>query len=343
MREAVFQDALRALRNMTGAEGKVVSCQGCKAWREPKTILDISINGKTESFLAEVKAADRISTIAQVKANLDRLLHNGFRAVRPLLVTPYITHQLAEECRRLNLSFIDTAGNAYIRMDDVFLYITGQPRAQRYEHEVYRANTQAGLRIVFALLCRPDLIAGTYREIAKLAGVALGTVGPVLKDLAQRGFVRRTKAKGTKLQNAEKLLNEWVSRYPETLRPKLNPRRYRGDDKNLREADLDRLQAYWSGERAAEVLTGYLRAEQYTIYTRGLPQEVLAALRLRLDPGGNVELLTAFWLQELADPNQAIVPSILVYADLMMTGEARNIETANVVYEQVVQPALLTN
>ena len=336
----MLQDSLKALRDATGAVGQLVPVQDREAGQQANTVLDIAVDGRTETFLAEVKAADRVQAVTHVKAQLDRLRHGKFRRFRPLLVTPYMTRQLAEECRRVDLSFIDTAGNAYLRANGIFLYVIGQTKPQHYQREAYRAHTQAGLKIVFSFLCRPTLINKTYREIAKFAGVALGTVGPVLKDLQTRGFLRKTRTKDLKLQNAEKLLDEWVMRYPETLRPKLNPRRYRVDDKTVREADLSRFQAFWGGEIGAEILTGYLRTDQYTIYNRGLAQDILAALRMRLDARGNVELLTAFWSQELDDPGRAIAPAILVYADLTLTGETRNVETANILYEQAIKPAL---
>ncbi len=340
--KAILQDALGALQETTGAVGQLAPFQDYKAEQQISTVLDIAVEDKAGTFLVEVKAADRVQAITHVKAQLDRLLHGKFRRFRPLLVTPYMTRQLAEECRRVDLPFIDTAGNAYLRTNGIFIYVIGHNKPQHYEREAYRANTQAGLKIVFSLLCYPSLIGKTYREIAKFAEVALGTVGPVLKDLHQRGFVRKTRIKDWKLQNAEKLFDEWVTRYPETLRPKLNPRRYRLDHETIRKADLNRFQACWGGEIAAEILTGHLRAECYTIYTRGLPQDILAALRMRLDAGGNAELLTAFWPQELDDPGKATAPAILVYADLTMTGETRNVETANILYEQVIKPALGT-
>jgi len=58
--------------------------------------------------------------------------------------------------------------------------------------------------------------------------------------------------------------------------------------------------------------------------------------RLRKAEQGNVEILTPFWnfKYELADRD--IVPPILVYADLMATGDQRNIETAEMIYEKYI-------
>ncbi len=51
--------------------------------------------------------------------------------------------------------------------------------------------------MVFALLCRPELLNAPYREIVDAAGVALGAVGWVYFDLQARGYVAAGKKKGT--------------------------------------------------------------------------------------------------------------------------------------------------
>jgi len=103
---------------------------------------------------------------------------------------------MADECRQLDMAFIDTAGNAYLRGPGLLVRIAGQGRPEDLDRVEYRANTQVGLKIIFALLCNPRWAAATYREIAHHAAVALGAVGPVLKDLEDRRFIRKTKAKG---------------------------------------------------------------------------------------------------------------------------------------------------
>ena len=100
------------------------------------------------------------------------------------------------------------------------------------------------------------------------------------------------------------------------------------------------MHAYWGGERAAELLTGYLHAERYTLYARGRLPELLTKLRIRLDPQGNTEILEAFWSPELDRPGESVAPPMLVYADLMTTGIVRNVEAAKPIYEQFIEPAL---
>ncbi len=56
--------------------------------------------------------------------------------------------------------------------------------------------------------------------------------------------------------------------------------------------------------------------------------------RLKKDPEGDIEILKRFWTPlEIWQYEERVHP-ILIYADLMATGNQRNIETAKVIYER---------
>jgi hypothetical protein len=287
-------------------------------------------------FAAEIKAVRHFATIAMVREQLRALEPD----VHPLLVAPYITRALAERCRALQLPFIDTAGNAFINIPGLTIFVTGEPRPEALrEDPTPRAYTTVGMKVIFALLCRPELTDGTYRRIAQAAHVALGPLGPVLKDLENRGYLVEREKKKVLVRTRE-LMEAWVTRYPEALRPKLLRYRYQADPRRLLDLNLLVHKALWGAEVAAQRLTGYLHPEHFTLYLRGEDKPLLNAARMRLDRNGNTELLQAFW-NFPADPDRPdMVPPLLVYADLMATGDARNLETARLVYERFIEPTL---
>jgi hypothetical protein len=128
-------------------------------------------------------------------------------------------------------------------------------------------GTATALRVVFALLCRPDLLNAPYREIVDAAGVALGAVGWVFFDLAERGYVAGATRKGNRrLLDPNRLYDEWVTNYPIKLRPKLNPRRFNAPNPDWWKAAPLPKGAYWGGEVAADHLTNYLKPATFTIY-----------------------------------------------------------------------------
>jgi hypothetical protein len=155
-----------------------------------------------------------------------------------LLVAPYLTREVAERCRQLHLPFIDTAGNAYFEGPGLLVYVIGNNKPAELRQDHFRALNPAGLQIAFALVSQPALVQTTYREIAARAGVALGTVGPVMKDLEARGYLRFQRQPDRKLLDPEHMVEEWVTHHPITLRQKLNARRFRADMERLQQADL---------------------------------------------------------------------------------------------------------
>jgi hypothetical protein len=329
--QAVLEEALEALRQTTRIEAQIIKYGD--PHRPGDALIEIKAATKKYKFLAEIKTVRHFATIGLVKQQLAHLN----RGVYPLLVAPYITRALAEYCRALHLPFLDTAGNAYLNAPGLTVYVTGEPRPEIAGNDPhYRAYTTVGMKVVFALLCRPELAEATRRNLAEAAQVALGSVGPVIEDLENRGYLVQRDKKV--LTNTKKLMEEWVARFPDTLRLKLFKNRYQADADRLLALDLHAQQAFWGAEVAAQRLTRYLKPERFTIYLRGEGKPLFASARMRLDPEGNTELLQAFWgfPEDPAHPD--LVAPLLVYADLMATQDGRNLETARLLYEKYLEP-----
>ena len=338
--ERILDTAVVALGRTTGINARVHPVT-IGRHRETDAIIEVETDRYKHRFGAEVKTVDRFATPAMLKAQ-GQALHDP-----PLLVAPYITREVAEHCRQLRLPFIDTAGNAYLEAAGLLVYVVGQARPVEPRQGNFRALNPAGLKLTFALLCRPRLLDDNYRNIATAAGVALGTVGADMKDLEARGFFNlETHPHLRKLLDPKRMLEEWVTHYPITLRPKLNLGRFRADPERLQHTALAPLNAYWGGEPAAEKLTRYLKPAHFTIYTGEPIAKLVAAGRMRAEAAGNVEILEKFWKFPAAhaDKNDApdVVPPILAYADLLATNDGRNAEAARMIYEQRIEPAFDT-
>jgi hypothetical protein len=219
--QPVLYEAVAALERTTGLKARVLP-----------PLLEIRTAKRIYRFVAEIKAVDRFETPALIKAG------GPHRANAPILIAPYITRETAASCKELKLPFIDTAGNAYIEAEGLLVYVVGNPRPMNARAEKFRAFTPAGLQLTFSLLCRPDLLNTNYRAIAAAAKVALGTVVPVMKDLQERRLIQAGTHGELRLADPRRTLEEWVTRYPTTLRPKLHARSFEADAQTLRTADL---------------------------------------------------------------------------------------------------------
>lgn len=300
--------------------------------RQTDTLVRLRIPNIDEVFAAEVK-------MRVTNATLGTVMHPSTLAgvhQTQVLITDYVNPLMADRLMQMNIPFIDTVGNAYLNVPPVFVLIKGnRPPAKLPKETISRAFQPTGLKIIFAFICHPDLVTAPYRDIAKTADVALGTVGRVITDLQELGYLVDMGKRGRRLVNRKELLDRWVTTYPERLRPKLLVGRFSTTQKDWwKDAPLVKFKAYWGGEVAAARITRYLRPEQITIYAREPTAELELTYRLRKAPEGNIELLRAFWDIEWHGAHREDAPPVLVYADLLATGDPRNIATAQLIYEQ---------
>lgn len=329
----VLEDALNTFRRETGltADRELIET------RITDRVVDATIKiegprGVIE-YLVEIKP-----TLAETM--MGQLIHQ-FKGVpgKWLVVTQYVPMQLAKKMKDLGMQFIDTAGNAYIDDPPLKIFMCGNRPAKKLTYQMNeRYIGMGGIRILFTLLCRPDLENATYREIAEAAGTALGTVAGVMKDLDRNGFLIELGAGRKRLIRKKELAEKWTRMYAEKFRNRKLIGRFTAFRPNFWEdIQLGNLDALWGGEVAANKLTHYLKPAIFTLYTHKPIEKLLLNLKLRKDENGPVELREKFWGFTTLEPVGNIVPPFLVYADLLATADPRNIETANMVYDQYLK------
>ncbi len=252
-----------------------------------------------------------------------------------LLITDHVTAPLANLLRSEGLAFLDAAGNAFLDHAPLFVWVKGERRkTERMTKEPLGLAFQPrGLQVLFALLCNPALADRPYRELAKMADVAHGTVGWVMNDLRHLGFI--VELGGTRrLMEGPRLLVRWAESYAQTLRPRLLLDRFRSADLAwAHPGSFLGTNLLLGGEPAADAFTHYLKPGLATLYGKSMDNQFILTHRLRRDPTGNVELRRRFWNFEGEEPG--MVPMVLVYADLLATGEPRCIETAGLLQEKI--------
>lgn len=322
----ILSQALEAFAETTATAATVLKTDV----RLPQGVADAEIRlADGKEWLVEVKRNMTPAMIGAAVAQLDRFNKPG------ILVTRYITPPMAERLKTLDVPFMDTAGNAYVRGKNLLIYVTGRkPPTPAVSERAVRALRPTGLKVIFALLCWPDLIDAPYRAIAQAAGVALGTVGWVFNDLRRLGYLNETKAKGRVCEDRPGLIDKWVEAYAQQLRPRLKPQRYRVTHPDWwKTENLADLGMWLGGEPAAAILTKHLRPEIIILYGHTHFATLARRIKPVKDEYGNLEVLHKFWAFDFPelDTNYPLVPPLLIYADLVATGDARNIETAQII------------
>lgn len=281
-------------------------------------------------FAVEAKTRVTRATAALAKAGHANLPKDA------ILIAPYVTPPMADLMKEIGLFFMDEAGNAYINKPPLYVFIKGnKPPQELAAGAARRLLKTGGLKVVFTLLNNPDMIHRPYREIAHATGVALGTIGWIFRDLKEMGFLLDLGKRNRKLIELRTLQKKWVEAYPDQLRPKLAIERFTTDIpywwENVEILDYG---ACWGGEVAAAKLTKRLKPAKVMIYAQEPPGRLIIEKKLRKTTNGEIEILKPFWKFEHQFTHQGITPPLLVYADLMATGDVRNIEIAGIIYEK---------
>lgn len=330
----ILTEALDAFRRVTHLAVEELGRQPAK--RRPMADARIRILGFMEplDFWPVIQASLHEAALGRIA--LQFTLQPGRRSI---LVTRYVPSRLAIKMRDLRIPFIDTAGNAFLDAPPVFIFTQGnRPASLLRERGESGMLGAAGAKVVFALLCKNELVRATYRQIAEMADVALGSTAHVLDDLKRRGFLLEPKGQQRRLVRKRELADLWTSAYAQRLRGKSLLGRYTPDDPGFwSTADLSPYNAQWGGEVAANKLTHYLKPEVITIYAQRPVQQLVLNFKLRKEQRGGVEIRERFWKFTLDREAETVVPPLLVYADLLATADPRNVEAAKMIYDSIVQ------
>jgi hypothetical protein len=331
---AMIEKAIGALKESAGLSLRVdLPAKREKGENETDAIIGLSAEDHQWAFSAVVKRNLTNDILGYVITELREA-----RWQPCVLVTRYVTPQQAEKLRRANAQFIDTAGNAFLNQPPLFVLITGNRRSEGpVKARPARFFSSAGIRVLFALLCRPALAAASYRDIAAAADVSLGAVSQVMEDLKSAGYLVGREGRERRLMKHEELIRRWGEAYAERLRPKLLISRFSAEKPDWwKEVHLEEMNACWSGEVAAAKLTKYLRPQVKTIYAPNRLAALQLKFRFRQDDKGDIELLKKFWAFDGDSGYPDTGPALLVYADLMASGDERNIETAGMIYDRYI-------
>lgn len=253
-----------------------------------------------------------------------------------ILIAARIPTSTKAALRERKIAYIEANGNIYLEKENIFLYINANKPYQLAMEKGNRAFTKTGLKVLFHLLIKPELINQTQREIAEFTGVGLGNIPQVIEGLKDTGYLLPLNKKEYAWENKEELFDRWIENYQTILRPALKKKSYqiRIPWQNI---ELNEEMATWGGEPAADLLTNHLRPEKFILYTNENQDELIKKYKLQPKIDGELSVIELFWNKEL---NQKTAPPFLVYAELILEGGKRNKETAEMIYHEFIKPNL---
>ena len=281
-------------------------------------------------FHCEIKSNITATNINTIVNSMQKYMEAENRPV--ILVVKYINPNMFDKLVGLGLNILDCAGNCHIRYMSGHIpvfQLTNKGEKNVFANEkTYPVFQDAGIKMIFYLLQDKNNVNKSYREIQEKTGVALGTVKNVIDELVIRNFILVTN-KGRILKNRKVLLDLWVENYNQVLKPKLlmGKMTFRTNEQRTKWLAMELPEGmYWGGESAAQMIDHYLEPGAFDIYTDVPTAYLMKTGFVKQDANGEIKVYQKFWKWETENH---LVPLILVYADLMGSGNSRCLEAAN--------------
>lgn len=323
MNEYIVHTALDSLKKETGIIGR---------WTERRDIdgeIKLTINNKTLHYFVEVKREVRPHQI-------DQLLKYQKQFTNVLLIAERIFPKVKAELRELNFPYLETNGNIFIKKDPFWLWIDTNRRTDTKKGTGNRAFTKTGLKVLFYLLLHKDNVNHPQRLIAEETGVALGNIPLIMNGLKETGYLIQRDRKTYIWERKEELIERWITEFEITLKPQLLMGKFHLPTP-WQELELNEFEEAWGGEPAGDILTNYLRPEEYTLFTKKNRTDFIKNYRLRPGENGELELYEMFWGMNQKKQHHT-APPLLVYADLKLKNNKRCRETAEMIWNEHIRP-----
>ncbi|QEC76958.1 type IV toxin-antitoxin system AbiEi family antitoxin [Mucilaginibacter ginsenosidivorax] len=325
--ERIIYTNLQALKNNTGLDGKWLA-----------GVRDKLTDGKIE--LSNGTQQKTFPVVVKNEATNTHLVHfvnlnEKFPDI--IVIAKSIYPAIREQLRKLGLNYVDSNGNCYIKQSDWLFLIDGQKAKNPVLVNKDRAFTKTGLQLVFHFLVDERYIKSTYRQMAEDYDTALGNINNIVTSLTEQGFLVRTAKKELKLLRKKALLEKWINTYEQKLKPSLYVGSFRlpgGPEQPWRNLLVKNTETQWGSEPAANIITDYLKPVQLTLYTTETITELIEKYRLIPDDRGPLKIYSKFWKFN-QDTNT--VPPLLIYADLVNSGDPRNVYTAKNIYDRFLK------
>lgn len=283
--------------------------------------------GNVEFYVEEKKShltyalADGLASRIQKTGNTPWILF-------ALHVPRKIGHYLGEH----GINYVDKAGNCRLQIGtDYIAVIEGQTPI--YSAASGRGIGVPGYRVLFTILVKPEILDSSVRTLAEMAAVSKTTVAETLGRLEKEGFIGPEQS-GRRILNPKGLLDRWMIGY-EISRPKLIFGEFRTPDPTPealeRRVELElgnSVHWAWGGGAAAMRLTKHYRGEKTVLHISDPKNDLLK--RLRALPANDGPFIVYRTLSKIAFEGTVprTVHPLLIYSELMSTGDSRAREAA---------------
>lgn len=253
-----------------------------------------------------------------------------------ILLVDYLTKKTAAYLKENKINYIDTAGNIYIDTKKLFVYTHSKSKDNKKSNNTTKAFQEAGLKLILFLLTNPESLDYSYRKLSEISDVSLGSISNIFDDLEKQNLLLKTKDKRI-LKNKDEIIERWTIAYNDILKPRIVRKKFNAIDKNFSTNDILKLNSdktiYIGGEPGAQILTKNLVPKKYILFTSEDIGSIGKELKLIPNNNGDIEIYSPFWTDKLKLSNKRVAPPLVIYADLVNSGNHRNLEIAKMILD----------
>lgn len=166
--------------------------------------LDLLIKVGKRRFAIEVQGQLLPESLQKDFKTLSRLRPAGST---PVIAVPALTEPRRAALRALGANWIDFAGNAHIRGEDIFIHVDGRsvPASVGRPASLFERRSS---RLVRALLLEPAR-TWSVKQAAAAAGLEEGQTSRLLGRLRSQEFIERDASRAYKLLDPARLASAW--------------------------------------------------------------------------------------------------------------------------------------
>jgi hypothetical protein len=290
------------------------------------------------SYLSRGLISAIISTASRLKAGESGNL---------LLLARYVPRCTGERLAEAGVNFVDQVGNMNIQAGPNYhALVLGKPEPKRPPEG--KAAGPATVRVLFALVAKPDAASWPARRLAQLAGVGKTAAAEIRERLVREGILQRARGGELHVGNVKELEDRCIAGYSQILRPKLLIGRFRGPERDPAK-QLNQLATVFAKEGVRWAATGgpaaydlqrFYRGEELPLFVSAGGPELQQSARILSDQNGPISLLRpvgelSFWR---TDGNTPIAHPWLIYAELMNSSDPRALEAGEELRREYLQP-----
>ena len=175
----------------------------------PDFVVRADIDGRKIELIIEEKER---SHLADLRLAADAIKRYAGPNRIPMVASLFMGPNRRALLKEMGISYIDMAGNIYLRAPGVFIEREGKRNPFGYVHEGLNPYSDKASIILRVLMNEPGR-KWKIREMAMAGGISPGWVSRAVDSLVERGLIDFSRQNGIALLSGEDMLKEWADVY----------------------------------------------------------------------------------------------------------------------------------